>query len=65
MRAGSVLHILTENQSKSFTTHWLRTWRILPKEPNTTAEGRAANRRTDIILAPNVDKLLELVNGKQ
>lgn len=66
MRAGSVLHILTEKYKVS-PLQLIGSGRgeFLPKEPNTTAEGRAANRRTDIILAPNVDKLLELVNGKQ
>jgi chemotaxis protein MotB len=29
-----------------------------PKADNSTAEGKAANRRTEIILTPNLDKLL-------
>ncbi len=31
-----------------------------PAVPNTTAENRAKNRRTEIILSPNMDKILEL-----
>lgn len=30
-----------------------------PKATNTTAEGKAANRRTEIIITPNLDKLLK------
>jgi chemotaxis protein MotB len=31
-----------------------------PAFPNTTPENRAKNRRTEIILSPNMDKILEL-----
>ena len=30
-----------------------------PKVPNTSAENKAINRRTEIILTPNLDKLLQ------
>mgnify|MGYP000851082627 FL=1 len=65
MRASSVLHILTEKY-KVNSTQVIASGRgeFLPKETNSTAEGKAANRRTEIILAPKVDKLLDLVNGK-
>ena len=33
-----------------------------PKASNATAEGKAANRRTEIILTPNLDKLLQQLN---
>ena len=33
-----------------------------PKASNSTAEGKAANRRTEIILTPNLDKLLHEVS---
>jgi chemotaxis protein MotB len=36
-----------------------------PIAPNSTAKGRAANRRTEIILEPKLDELMELLNGKQ
>lgn len=33
-----------------------------PKSSNDTAEGRAQNRRTEIILSPKLDELMELLN---
>lgn len=65
MRASSVLHILTEKYKVS-SMQVIASGRgeFFPKESNSTAEGRAANRRTEIILAPKVDKLLNLVNGE-
>ena len=64
MRASSVLHILIDKY-KVTPLQVLASGRgeFSPKESNSTAEGRAANRRTEIILAPKVDKLLDLVNG--
>lgn len=35
-----------------------------PKGDNTTAEGRAMNRRTEIILSPRLDEIMTLLNGK-
>ena len=34
-----------------------------PKATNETAEGRAKNRRTEIILSPKLDEILELLKG--
>jgi len=33
-----------------------------PRDTNTTSEGRANNRRTDIILSPKLDELMNLLN---
>ncbi len=65
MRSSSVLHILTDKYKVS-SMQVVASGRgeFFPKENNSTPEGRAANRRTEIILAPKVDKLLNLVNGE-
>jgi chemotaxis protein MotB len=65
MRSSSVLHILTDKYKVS-AVQVIASGRgeFLPIESNSTAEGRARNRRTEIILAPKVDKLLDLVNGQ-
>jgi chemotaxis protein MotB len=36
-----------------------------PVEPNSTPEGRAKNRRTEIILEPKLDELMKLIEGGQ
>lgn len=62
MRSSSVLHILTDKYKVS-SIQVIASGRgeFFPKETNSTPEGRAANRRTEIILAPKVDKLLNLL----
>ncbi len=64
MRSSSVLHILTDKYKVS-SMQVIASGRgeFFPKATNSTAEGRASNRRTEIILAPKVDKLLNIVNG--
>jgi chemotaxis protein MotB len=37
---------------------------FFPKGDNTTPEGRAKNRRTEIILSPKLDEVMNLLNGK-
>lgn len=64
MRSSSVLHILTDKY-KVNATQIIASGRgeFAPVQSNSTPEGKAANRRIEIILAPKVDKLLNLVNG--
>lgn len=62
MRANSVLHVLTEKyQVSSYQVIASGRGEFAPKASNSTPEGRASNRRTEIILAPKVDKLLNLI----
>lgn len=37
---------------------------FMPKASNETAEGRAKNRRTEIVLSPKLDELFKLINKK-
>ena len=57
-RAMSVTGYLVNKglQSTRFTTHWYG--ETQPKYDNTTAEGRAKNRRVNVAIVPN-DKMVE------
>lgn len=63
LRSTSVVRILTE-------TYGVNPLQIQPSgrgeykpvDTNTTPEGRARNRRTEIIIAPRLDKLFQLLN---
>lgn len=63
MRATSVVRILTE-QGKMDETILSAAGRgeYVPVAPNNTSEGKAKNRRIEIILTPNLDKLFEIIN---
>ena len=37
---------------------------FVPIAPNTSVDGRAANRRIEIILSPSLDKIMELINSE-
>jgi len=62
-RATSIVRILTE-------THKIAPTRVtasgkgefLPRASNDTPEGRAMNRRTEIILSPRLDEIMQLLN---
>lgn len=63
MRATSVVRIMTEqgNVSPTMLTAAGRGEHV-PVAPNDTAEGKAKNRRIEIILTPNLDKLFEIIS---
>lgn len=66
MRSSSVLHILTE-KFKVNPTQIIASGRgeFYPAASNATPEGKAQNRRTEIILSPNLDKINALLkDGK-
>ncbi len=64
-RAASVVRTLTNNYKvapKQVTP--AGRGEFFPKGDNTTPEGRAKNRRTEIILSPKLDEIMNLLNGK-
>lgn len=64
IRATSIVRILT-------VTHGISPLRVtasgkgefMPRASNDTADGRALNRRTEIILSPKLDELMKLLEG--
>lgn len=64
LRATSIVRILT-GEGKIDDKRIIASGRgeSLPVQSNATAEGRAQNRRTEIILTPNLDKLLDILNN--
>ncbi|MDI1356357.1 MAG: OmpA family protein [bacterium] len=65
VRATSIVRILTEDY-KIPATRVVASGRgeYFPKASNETAEGRAKNRRTEIILSPKLDEIMKLINTK-
>lgn len=63
MRATSVVKIMTA-EGKVDPTMLTAAGRgeFIPVAPNTDAAGKAKNRRIEIILTPNLDKLFEIIN---
>jgi chemotaxis protein MotB len=63
MRATAVVKILTQNKQidpKRIIAAGRSEY--LPLSPDKTAEGRQMNRRTEIILTPNLDELLKIID---
>ncbi len=65
IRATSIVRLLTEDYHVS-STRVTASGRgeFFPKAENNTPEGRAKNRRTEIILSPKLDEIMNLLNSK-
>ena len=64
IRATSVVRILTETDNVNpLQIQPCGRGEFKPVDTNETAEGRAHNRRTEIIMAPRLDKLLQLLQS--
>ncbi|GAB4375252.1 MAG: OmpA family protein [Salibacteraceae bacterium] len=63
LRATSVVRILTQEggMDPTMLTPAGR-GEYMPVAPNTTPEGKAKNRRIEIVVTPNLDKLFEIIN---
>jgi len=63
-RATSIAHVLIDEYSVT-PAKLIASGRssYMPVADNSTAEGRAQNRRTEIILEPKLDELMHLMNG--
>ena len=62
-RATSIVNILLENPEilpQNLTAAGRGEY--LPIAPNSTREGRSANRRIEVILSPQLDKITEIIN---
>jgi chemotaxis protein MotB len=65
-RATSIAHVLID-EYKVVPAKLIASGRSQydPVAPNSTPEGRAKNRRSEIILEPRLDELVQLMNDKQ
>jgi chemotaxis protein MotB len=65
IRATSIVRTLTDDY-KVAATRVTASGKgdIFPKAENSTPEGRAKNRRTEIILSPKLDEIMNLLNSK-
>lgn len=63
-RATSVVRVLIKNKVAKDKIVASGRGDSKPVADNTTKEGKSKNRRTEIILAPNLEKLLDLIQSK-
>lgn len=65
MRATSIVRILTQEYAVSpLSVTASGRGEFMPRASNDTPEGRASNRRTEIILSPKLDEVMKLLNAK-
>lgn len=63
IRATSVVRILTKDYDVNpLQIQPCGRGEFMPVDDNESAEGRAKNRRTEIIMAPKLDKLYQMLN---
>lgn len=62
MRSTEVVRLLVQNGVQPDRVIPSGRSEFIPKASGTSAEARAANRRTEIILSPKLDELYELIN---
>lgn len=63
-RANSIVRILTENYEVDPTRVTAAgRGEFIPKASNETAEGKAINRRTEIVLSPNIEEIMKLLGN--
>ena len=65
VRATSIVRLLSEDYKVAATRVTASgKGEFFPKANNSTPEGRAKNRRTEIILSPKMDEIMNLLNSK-
>ena len=66
IRATSVVRILIKNYGVNpLQIHPSGRGEYMPVDDNETAEGRSKNRRTEIIMAPKLDKLFQMLQSSE
>jgi chemotaxis protein MotB len=63
-RATSIVRLLAEKQIEPTRLTAAGRGEFQPRASNDTSEGKALNRRTEIILSPKLDELMELLGGQ-